>query len=126
MKFISTSDAPRPLGHYSQAVCYGGLCYVSGLLPVTKDGEIKRLSFERQSELVLEHAIAILHSNGLHVSDIVQARVYVTDVGNWSVFDAKYAEVLAEHKPARAVVPVPELHHGFDVELELVAQCERT
>jgi len=123
MKFISTPNAPSPLGHYSQAVCHGGLCYVSGLLPVFADGSIvENLCFEEQSDLVLAHAKEILAQANLTFCDVIQARVYVTDVDKWGIFNAKYAEVMGTQKPARAVVPVPELHHGFDVELELIAK----
>jgi len=122
MKFITTGKAAKPLGHYSQATCHDRLCFVSGILPVaTQDPMIRSLSFEEQSDLVLAHADAILQAAGLTARNVVSARVYVTNVENWSVFNAKYAAFMGDHKPARAVVPVPELHHGFDVELELVA-----
>jgi len=56
-------------------------------------------------------------------SDIIQVRVYVTSVDNWGIFNEKYARFMGDHKPSRAVVPVPELHHGFDLELELIARA---
>jgi hypothetical protein len=33
----------------------------------------------------------------------------------------RYQEFVGDHKPARAVVPVPHLHYGFQLELEAVA-----
>ncbi|MEE9375019.1 MAG: RidA family protein [Rhizobiaceae bacterium] len=123
MEYISTDQAPSPAGHYSQAVCHDGLCYISGILPVAlEEPVVRQLSFEEQSDLVLAHAKAILAKAGLSPQDIIQARVYVTSVENWGIFNTKYAAFMGDHKPARAVVPVPELHHGFDIEIEMIAR----
>ena len=123
MDIISTPLAPQPQGHYAQAVCHGGLCYVSGILPVCVDApHIRHLDFAQQSELVLSHAGAILAAAGLGPQDVISARVYVTSVQNWGIFNEKYAAFMGQHRPARAVVPVPELHHGFDVEIEMIAR----
>ncbi|WP_323779399.1 RidA family protein [Leisingera sp.] len=122
MEFIETNKAAKPLGHYSQAACQSGFCFVSGILPVAReDPMIRSLSFEEQSDLVLAHAGAILEAAGLTAQHVVSAHVYVTNVEHWDLFNTKYAVFMGSHKPARAVVPVPELHHGFDVELELIA-----
>ena len=48
--------------------------------------------------------------------------VYVAGVQHWPAFDQVYAELLGSHRPARAVVPVPELHHGYLVEIEALAR----
>ena len=123
MQYISTDKTPAPAGHYSQAVCHDGLCYISGILPVALEKPVVRpQSFEAQSDLVLAHARAILAEAGLSPKDVIQARIYIASIENWGVFDKKYAAFMGEHKPARAVVPVPELHHGFDIEIEMIAR----
>jgi enamine deaminase RidA (YjgF/YER057c/UK114 family) len=43
-------------------------------------------------------------------------------VERWPEFNAIYAEIMGHHKPARAVVPVPELHYGFLIEIQLIAE----
>jgi enamine deaminase RidA (YjgF/YER057c/UK114 family) len=52
---------------------------------------------------------------------VVQCTAYIVDVRNWPEFNRVYADFFGGHRPARAVVPVPELHHGFLVELQMVA-----
>jgi 2-iminobutanoate/2-iminopropanoate deaminase len=47
--------------------------------------------------------------------------VYVSDIELWSAVNAVYARVMGDHRPARAVVPVKELHYGFKIEIEAVA-----
>ena len=43
MKEIFTNDAPSPAGHYSQAVEYQGLIYVSGQLPISPESKEKNI-----------------------------------------------------------------------------------
>jgi hypothetical protein len=54
----------------------------------------------------------------------VQVRVYVTDIALWPAFNAIYAAWAGASRPARAVVPVPMLHHGLLIEIEAVAVIE--
>ncbi|CDF95101.1 Translation initiation inhibitor [Pseudomonas sp. SHC52] len=66
--------------------------------------------------------LAILDAAGCTTSDLVKVTVYVAGVKHWPAFDKIYAETMGNHRPARAVVPVPELHHGYLVEIEAVAR----
>lgn len=122
---IETSEAALPLGHYSQAAAHRGTLYLSGILPVALEGDpFAAGSFEEQADLVLAHAGAILRKAGASPADIVKVSIYLTDISEWGIFDARYARFVGDHRPARAVIPVPALHHGFAVELELIAALE--
>ena len=74
-----------------------------------------------QAEQVLANVKAALESVGSSVAQLVQGRVYVVDVENWASFNQIYARWAGDAKPARAVVPVPQLHYGFKVEVEVMA-----
>lgn len=122
MRFISTTEAPTPAGHYSQAVVHGGTVYVSGLLAVNPDtGEKELGSVELQADRVLENLDAILRAAGTDRNHVLKVTVYISDITLWGRFNTAYARFFGDHKPSRAVVPVPELHHGFAVELECIA-----
>lgn len=122
MQKIQTSEAAQPLGHYSQAVVSGNLVFVSGILPVEPDGTLNaERGFSEQAEIVLRNAEAILRAAGSDLSKAVKATIYVTDVAKWKAFDEAYSTAFGPHKPARAVAPVPNLHHGFQVEMDLIA-----
>ena len=56
------------------------------------------------------------------MADLLSVTVYVVGIQHWPAFDQVYARYLGEHRPARAVVPVPELHHGYLIEIEAVAR----
>ncbi|MDU9041043.1 RidA family protein [Pseudomonas corrugata] len=124
MKIVSTDAASQPAGHYSQAFVHQCSLYISGQLPVSPDGTHNiDASFTEQAEIALNNLLAILHAAGCEASDLVKVTVYVAGVKHWPAFDRVYSEMLGGHRPARAVVPVPELHHGYLVEIEAVARA---
>jgi len=111
-----------PGGHYSHAVIGNGFVFVSGQLPIAPDGsKLNEAPFERQAQQVLDNVAAVLTGAGSAVEQLVQVRVYVTDIALWPAFNTIYAKWIGSSRPARAVVPVPELHYGFKIEIEAVA-----
>ncbi len=124
---ILTADAPAPGGHYSQAVVYGGLVYVSGQLPtVVGSPHDPAASFEIQLRRVLANLSAILTASGSAPGRILKLSAYIVGGENWPTFNRVYAEVLGTARPARSVVPVPELHYGYLVEIDVIAALERS
>lgn len=123
MTLHHTPNASPPAGHYSQAASHNGTLYISGQLPVSPDGRHNlSASFAEQAQVALDNLLAILQAAGGTPQDLVKVTVYVAGVRHWPEFDRVYAAALGEHRPARAVVPVPELHHGYLVEIEAVAR----
>src|ERR687894_1180831 len=119
---VHTQDAPTPAGHYSQAVVYGGLVYVAGQLAIDpRTGERKLGSAEEQTEQTLANVAAILKAAGSDLGRVLKMTVYVSDIGLWGAVNETYARVLGAHRPARAVIPTRELHHGFLIEIDAVA-----
>jgi 2-iminobutanoate/2-iminopropanoate deaminase len=94
-----------PGGHYSHAVTAGGFVFVS----------------ERQAQQVLDNVAAAIKGAGSSLDKLTQVRVYVTDINDWPAFNALYAKWTGGAKPARCVVPVPQLHYGFKIEVEAMA-----
>jgi reactive intermediate/imine deaminase len=122
MNFISTPDVPTPAGHYSQAVEANGFVYVSGMLPTLATPGGAGDAFDDQVLSSLQHCERILAAAGCGLQDVVQCTAYIVGIDNWPRFNRVYAERFGAHKPARAVVPVPELHHGALVELQMIAR----
>lgn len=120
--YINPPTMAPPGGHYSHAVSANGLVYVSGELPIAPDGtKLDKAPFEQQAQQVLDNVAAALKGAGTSVDKLVQVRVYVTDIGNWPEFNGLYAKWTGTAKPARCVVPVPQLHFGFLIEVEATA-----
>lgn len=121
MKSVLTPSAPKPAGHYSQAIVHNGLVHVAGQLPIDPGSASREVgSIEDQTRQVLANLRAILEAGGSGLDRVVQMTVYISDIELWGRFNATYAEVMGEHKPARAVVPVNALHYGYQVEVQAI------
>ena len=119
---VLTPNAPAPGGHYSQAIIHNGLIYVAGQLPIDPaTGEKKLGSIEEQAEQVLANIRAILEAAGSSLNRVLKTTVYVSDIELWGKVNEIYARTFGEHRPARAVVPIKELHYGFKIEIEAIA-----
>lgn len=113
---------PQPTGHYSIAIRGQGLLFVSGQLPTAAAGVDPRdVPFDRQVREVLERIVNIVEKSGSRREEIVKVTAFIVGVENWPQFNAVYAEIFGDHRPARSVVPVPVLHHGWSVEVEAIA-----
>jgi 2-iminobutanoate/2-iminopropanoate deaminase len=122
MRRVETPHAPAPAGHYSQAVVHGDTVYVAGQLPIDpEDPGAVPGDAAQQARQALTNVARILEAAGSGLDRVLQMTVYVSDVSHWGEVNRVYAEVLGEHRPARAVVPVGELHHGYLVEIQAIA-----
>lgn len=124
MERVETVGAPAPAGHYSQGIVHGGLVYVAGQLPIDpavgRDPSRPPGAVGEQTERALRNVQAILEAAGSGLDRLLQVTIYVSDMAHWGEVNEAYARVLGAHRPARAVVPVGELHHGYGVEIQAI------
>lgn len=122
MNRVELADIPSPKGHYSPGVEHNGLIFVSGQLPINHaTGEVETGDIEKQTELALRNVEAILHAAGSDLGHVLQMTIYVSDMELWDAVNKKYAEVMGDHRPARAIVPVKDLHFGTKIEIQAIA-----
>ena len=122
MEKIQPANTPEPKGHYSPGIVHNGLVYVSGQLPmdlVTREPFTG--SIEEQTELSLRNVEAVLQAAGSGLEHVIQMTIYVSDMELWGRVNETYAHVMGEHRPARAIVPVNELHFGTQIEIQAIA-----
>lgn len=121
-KAILTPGAPRPLGHYSQAVAANGFLFISGQLPFdAATGELRLGPIEEQTRLVLRNLDAILRAAGCAREDVVKVTLFFPDMALWPAINKAYAEFFGEHRPARSAVPSGPLHYNAGLEIEAIA-----
>ncbi|WP_431311913.1 RidA family protein [Sphingomonas lacusdianchii] len=119
---VLTDDAPFPAGHYAQAIRAGDHLYISGQLPIRADKQpLDDMAFEAQAAQAIDNMLAILTAAGGSPAQLARVNAYIVGVENWPRFNGVYAAKLGEARPARTVVPVPELHYGYLVEIDAVA-----
>lgn len=122
---VSTQNAPKPAGHYSQAIIHNNIVYVSGQLPIDpRTGEKRLGSIEEQTEQALKNVSEILKAAGCNLNRVIKTTVYVSDIKLWGRVNAVYSNFFGDHRPARAVVPTRDLHFGFQIEIEAIAAVE--
>lgn len=122
MNSVFIPGAPRPAGHYSPAIVHNGLVFVSGQLPtVPERSEHVIGTIEEQTEQCLRNVEQVLVAAGSSLGQVLQMTVYIADGEMWGRVNATYAKVMGEHRPARAVVPVKDLHFGYQIEIQAIA-----
>lgn len=122
MQKVQIKDAPEPRGHYSPAVIYNGLIFVSGQLAIVPEtGEEITDSIEAQTEQCLLNVERVLHAAGSDLRHVLKMTLFVSDENLWGAVNETYKRVLGEHKPARAIIPVGKFRGDFLIEIEAVA-----
>lgn len=119
---IQPASMPEPKGHYSPGVEFGGLVFVSGQLPWDHEkGVVETGDIGRQTELALANVATILEAAGSGLDRVLQMTIYVSDMELWDRVNEVYKRVMGDHKPARAIVPVKDLHFGTKIEIQAIA-----
>lgn len=120
---IRSSDAPEPVGPYSQAIAHGDTLFCSGQIPLDpKTGEIVAGEIEAQTRQVIANLDAVLKAGGSDLGRVVKTTVYLVDLSLFPRVNAVYAEFFnADPAPARATVEVSALPLGSQVEIEAIA-----
>jgi 2-iminobutanoate/2-iminopropanoate deaminase len=121
-KIVSTPDAPKAIGPYSQAVEVNGTLYISGQIPIDPaTGKFAEGGITEQTEQVMKNIGAILKAAGYTYSDVVKSTCLLSDMDNFAAMNAVYGKYYPENPPARAAYAVVKLPLGALVEVETVA-----
>src|SRR5437660_1086735 len=121
MRAVQTDAAPIPAGHYSQAIVHGDLVFVAGQLPIDPANRSAPPGpIEAQAERTLQNLAAILEAAGSGLQHVLQLTIYIADNDLWGPVNETCARLFGEHRPARTIVPVKELHYGYLVEIQAI------
>jgi 2-iminobutanoate/2-iminopropanoate deaminase len=121
-KIISTPDAPKAVGPYSQAVETNGMLFISGQIPIDPViGKIVEGGIREQTEQVMKNIGVILKTAGYDYTDVVKSTCLLNDMDNFAAMNEVYARYYPENPPARAAYGVVRLPLGAMVEIETIA-----
>ena len=107
MRTISTEEAPRAIGPYSQAIEHDGLIFLSGQIaldPIT--GKINSMTIEDQTRQVVTNISGVLKASGSDLSHVLKCTVFMTDLEEFQAFNKTYASFFGTSPPARSTVEV--------------------
>jgi 2-iminobutanoate/2-iminopropanoate deaminase len=121
-KHVTTSQAPKPIGPYSQGVISGGFLFCSGQIALDPEtGEMLDGGVEAQTERVFENLVAVLKEAKMGLGNVVKTTVYLSDMADFPKMNEVYARYLGERSPARTTIQAGALPKDAKVEIDVVA-----
>ena len=118
---VSSPDAPKAVGPYSQAIRAGGLLFVAGQIPLTPAGQMVEGDVAAQAAQVLDNIQGILKTAGLAMNHVVRTTVFLADMNDLAAMNQVYGRYFSEPYPARATVQVARLPRDVRIEIEAIA-----
>jgi len=119
---VNTTNAPAPIGPYSQAIAAGGFLFVSGQIPADPStGALVMDDIKTETKQVMENIKAILVEAGIDFSSIVKTSIFLTDLQNFGAVNEVYGTYFTDQFPARETVQVAGLPKGVNVEISVIA-----
>lgn len=107
---------------FSRVVRAGGLVFVGGTTSVDPEGAVLGETPYEQAVVILEKIARELERAGARIADVIQTRVYVTDISRSDDVGRAHQELFAANRPVMTMVQVGALiDPRMLVEIEVVA-----
>lgn len=119
---VTTDEAPRPAGPYSQGIVSGGLLFTAGFGPQDPVTGAIAASVGDQTRQVLRNVAAVLARHGATLDDALKATVHLADLADFDEFNGAYREFFTEPYPVRTTVGSQLA--GILVEIDVVARID--
>ncbi|CAG0968556.1 aminoacrylate peracid reductase [Planctomycetaceae bacterium] len=122
IKPVSTDNAPKAIGPYSQAVSAIGLIFCSGQIALDpKSGNIVGATAAEQATQVMKNLAAVLEAGGSKLSLVVKTTIFLKSMADFAAVNEIYAKAMGDHRPARATIEAARLPKDALVEIDCVA-----
>ena len=117
----------EPISHYTDAVRFGDLLFISGLAPVDENlNLVGGDDVAAQTRQLFENMDRILEAAGASFADILKVTVYLTDVNDRQAVDVVRQEFFGDARPASTLIGIAELVvPGMKIEIDAVAGLRR-
>jgi len=121
-KIINTSNAPAPIGPYSQAVQMGDWLFLSGQIAIVPStGNLMINSIEEEAKQVMENIKAILEEAGITFASVVKTSIFLSDMSLFTSVNEVYGTYFTGEYPARETIAVKTLPKNVNVEISMIA-----
>jgi 2-iminobutanoate/2-iminopropanoate deaminase len=119
---INSTNAPAPIGPYSQAVLANGVLYVSGQIALDPaSGQLVQADIEAETHQVMKNLQGILLEAELNFEHVVKCTIFVKDLNNFTRINSVYGSYFTHNPPARETVEVSRLPKDVNVEISCIA-----
>ena len=121
-KIISTNNAPKAIGPYSQAVLAGNTLYCSGQIAINpKSGELNTANISTETNQVMQNLEAVLSEAKMNFDNVVKCSIFLKDMKQYTDVNKVYVEYFGDNPPAREAVEVSVLPRNVNIEISLIA-----
>ncbi len=112
----------EPISHYTDAVRFGNLLFVSGVAPLDAAGKlVGEGDVVAQAKQVFANLALVLQAAHADFGDVLKVTVYLTDVGDRSKVNPVRQQYFGQARPASTLIGVKELAvNGMKIEIEAV------
>ena len=123
-KIIETSNAPAPIGPYSQAVLYDDTLYTSGQIAIDPaTGNLVSGDISEETKQVMKNIGAVLEEAGMNYENVLKTTIFIKDMNDFQKINAVYGSFFNEATaPARETVEVARLPKDVNVEISVLAR----
>ena len=122
-KIISTPNAPKAIGPYSQAILVDGTLYSSGQIAINpKNGTIETEDIKSETERVMQNLQAILKAAQMNFDNVVKCSIFLKAMSQYAEINEVYAAYFGKNPPARETIEVSALPKDVNVEISLIAR----
>jgi 2-iminobutanoate/2-iminopropanoate deaminase len=119
---INTSNAPAPIGPYSQAVQAGNFLFISGQVAINPaTGNIDATDVAGEAEQVMKNLKAVLTEAGFDFGQVVKTTIFLSDMSLFGAVNEVYGKYFTGNFPARETVAVKGLPKNVNVEISMIA-----
>jgi 2-iminobutanoate/2-iminopropanoate deaminase len=120
-KIITSNNAPKAIGPYSQAIVLNNVLYTSGQIGLDPQTGDLKIGIEEQVKQVMENLKALLKEADMDFSNVMKTTIFLKSMEDFALVNQIYASYFNENPPARSCVEVSALPKGALVEIELIA-----
>lgn len=125
MAAVSSNDAPKAIGPYSQAVTTGKLIYTAGQIGVSPaTNTMAGDDIATQTHQTLKNIKAVLEAAGSDMGHVMKVTVFMKDLNDFGKMNDIYKDYFPDIKPARSTVQVARLPKDALIEIECVATAK--
>jgi len=122
-KAVTTDNAPKPIGPYSQAIVEGDFIFLAGHGPTNPaTGKVEYGDVASETRQTFANMKAILEAAGSSLDKVVKCNVYLRDIKDFAAMNEVYKTMFQQPYPARTTIQAGALPGGIAVEIECIAR----
>jgi len=121
-KIVSTPQAPKAIGPYSQAVIHNGIVYLSGQIAIDPaTNQLIEGDVVAQTHRVLTNLKAVLETAGSSLESVLKTTVFLKEMADFPKMNEVYGQYFSANPPARSTVQAAKLPRDVAVEIDAIA-----